>query len=299
MGYPKSVRIVEVGARDGLQNEKVPVSVETKVAYINKLTDAGFQTIEVGAFVSPKWVPQMADSDKVLAAIAQKPGVSYPVLVPNMKGLEGAIAAGAKEIAVFASASEGFSQKNINCTIAESLERFKPVIEEAQKHGIKVRGYVSCVMGCPYDGDIAPDQVAFVAKALYDMGCYEISLGDTIGVGTAAKTQALMQRLVQDIPVSALAMHCHDTYGRAIECIDVYLQAGGNVVDSSAGGIGSCPFAKGATGNVATETVLGFLASKGIEAGVDAKKAAEAGQFILNELNRPPLVPKTGNGPKM
>lgn len=291
--YPKKVRIVEVGPRDGLQNEKNPVSVETKIAFIDMLSASGLSTIEAGAFVSPKWVPQMADTDKVLAGIAQKPGVSYPVLVPNEKGMAAAIAAGVKEIAVFAAASETFSQKNINCTIAESIDRFKPVIDMAKKHGIKVRGYVSCVLGCPYEGDIRPQAAAEVAKKLYDMGCYEISLGDTIGVGTPAKTRALLDLVKKDIPVSAVAVHFHDTYGQALANILVALEEGISVIDSAAGGLGGCPYAKGATGNVATEDVLYMLHGMGIETGVDLAKVAEAGRFIATAAQRP-LASKVG-----
>ena len=293
MNYPKKVRIVEVGPRDGLQNEKSTVSVETKVALIDKLSDAGLKSIEAGAFVSPKWVPQMADTDKVYAAIKKAANVSYPVLVPNAKGMEAAVAAGVKEIAVFAAASETFSQKNINCSIAESIERFHPVMEEAKKHGIKVRGYVSCVLGCPYEGEIRPGAVVKVAKQLYDAGCYEISLGDTIGTGTPEKTRALLQAVKKDIPATALAVHFHDTYGQALANILVALEEGISVVDSAAGGLGGCPYAKGATGNVATEDVLYMLNGMGIETGVSLEKVAEAGRFIAGALQRP-LVSKVG-----
>ena len=284
--YPKSVRIVEVGPRDGLQNEKSIVPVEAKVELINRLSEAGLKTIEAGAFVSPKWVPQMADTDKVYAAIDKKPGVSYPVLVPNAKGMESAVAAGVKEIAVFAAASETFSQKNINCSIAESLERFSPVLEEAKKHGIKVRGYVSCVLGCPYEGEIAPTAVVKVARALYDMGCYEISLGDTIGTGTPATTRALLQAVKKEIPVPALAVHFHDTYGRALANIEVALEEGIAVIDSSVSGLGGCPYAQGATGNVSTENVLNLLNKLGIQTGLDALKISAAGQFITQILGQ-------------
>ncbi len=291
--YPKKVRLVEVGPRDGLQNEKSTVSVDTKVALIDKLSAAGLQSIEAGAFVSPKWVPQMADTDKVYAAIQKKPGVSYPVLVPNAKGMEAAVAAGVKEIAVFAAASESFSQKNINCSIAESIERFRPVMDEAKKHGIKVRGYVSCVLGCPYEGDIKHEAVVKVAKALHSMGCYEISLGDTIGTGTPEKTRALLQAVKKEVPVTALAVHFHDTYGQALANILIALEEGVSVVDSAAGGLGGCPYAKGATGNVATEDVLYMLNGMGIDTGVSLDKVAEAGRFIADALNRP-LVSKVG-----
>jgi isopropylmalate/homocitrate/citramalate synthase len=287
VSYPKSVRIVEVGPRDGLQNEKSTVSVEIRIEFINRLSETGLKTIETGAFVSPKWVPQMADTDKVYAAIGKKPGVSYPVLVPNAKGMESAVAAGVKEIAVFAAASESFSQKNINCSIDESLERFRPVMEEAKKHGIKVRGYVSCVLGCPYEGEIKPAAVVKVAKALYDMGCYEISLGDTIGTGTPVKTRAMLQAVKKEIPVHAIAVHFHDTYGQALANILVALEEGIAVVDSAVSGLGGCPYAKGASGNVSTEDVLYMLNGMGIDTGADIEKLAAAGRFIAEALHRP------------
>ena len=287
MAYPKSVRIVEVGPRDGLQNEKSAVSVETRIELINRLSETGLKTIEAGAFVSPKWVPQMASTDMVFAAINKKSGVSYPVLVPNAKGMENAVAAGVKEIAVFAAASESFSQKNINCSIAESLERFKPVLEEAKKHNIKVRGYVSCVLGCPYEGEIKPAAVVKVAKALFDMGCYEISLGDTIGTGTPVKTRILLEAVKKEIPVTALAVHFHDTYGQALANILVALEEGIAVVDSAVSGLGGCPYAKGASGNVSTEDVLYMLNGMGIETGVNLDKLAGAGRFIAEALQRP------------
>lgn len=293
MKLPAKVRIVEVGARDGLQNEAKPVSVETKVRFINMLSDAGLQTIEAGAFVSPKWVPQMADTDKVFAAIDKAAGVSYPVLVPNEKGMQAALAAGAQEVAVFAAASESFSQKNINCTIDESLARFVPVMQMAKDASVRVRGYVSCVLGCPYEGEIAPAAVARVAKALLDMGCYEISLGDTIGTGTPLKTEALLQTVMAEIPAESLAVHFHDTYGQALANILVALQAGIAVVDSAAAGLGGCPYAKGATGNVATEDVLYMLAGMGIKTGVDMDKLAAAGRFIADSVEKP-LVSRVG-----
>ncbi len=284
--YPAFVRIVEVGPRDGLQNEKSAVSVETRVTFIDMLSGSGLKTIEAGAFVSPKWVPQMADTDKVFAAINKKSGVSYPVLVPNEKGMEAAVAAGVKEIAVFAAASESFSKKNINCTIEESLERFAPVMETARRNGIKVRGYVSCVLGCPYEGDIKPEAVAKTARALYDMGCYEISLGDTIGTGTPVKTRAMLQTVMKDIPAAALAVHFHDTYGQALANILVALEEGVAVVDSAAGGLGGCPYAKGASGNVATEDVIYMLDGMGIKTGVDIAKLVASGRFIAETLGR-------------
>jgi hydroxymethylglutaryl-CoA lyase len=291
--YPQKVRIVEVGPRDGLQNEKSAVSVETKVTFIDMLSDAGLTSIEAGAFVSPKWVPQMADTDKVYAAIRKKPGVSYPVLVPNAKGMEAAIAAGVTEIAIFGAASETFSQKNINCSIAESIERFRPVVDEAKARGIKVRGYVSCVLGCPYEGEIKPEAAAKVAKDLHALGCYEISLGDTIGVGTPVKTAQLLQVVKKDVPVSALAVHFHDTYGQALANILVALGEGIAVIDSAAGGLGGCPYARGASGNVSTEDVLYMLHGMGIETGVSLEKVAAAGRFIAGAAGRP-LMSKAG-----
>ncbi|HYD18436.1 MAG TPA: hydroxymethylglutaryl-CoA lyase [Patescibacteria group bacterium] len=291
--YPKTVRIVEVGPRDGLQNEKNTVPAAVKIKFIDMLSESGLRTIEAGAFVSPKWVPQMADTAEVLAGIAKKPNVSYPVLVPNMKGMEAAVAAGVTEIAVFAAASESFSQRNINCSIDESLARFRPVIEEAKKHVIRVRGYVSCVLGCPYDGEIDPAAVLRVAKELFGMGCYEISLGDTIGTGTPVKTRNLVQTLKPEIPVQHLAAHFHDTYGQALANLVVALGEGVSVVDSAAAGLGGCPYAKGATGNVSTEDVLYMLQGMGIETGVDLEKVAEAGRFIAAAAQRP-LVSKVG-----
>ena len=278
--YPAQVRIVEVGPRDGLQNEPAVLSVETKVSFIDMLGDAGLQTIEAGAFVSPKWVPQMADSDKVFAAIRQRPNVSYPALVPNEKGMQAALAAGVREVAVFAAASESFSQKNINCSIDESLARFMPVMEMARAADVRVRGYVSCVLGCPYEGAIAPQAVVRVARALADMGCYEISLGDTIGVGTPVKTR-MMLRAVQDaVPAAQLAVHFHDTYGQALANILVALEERIAVIDSAAGGLGGCPYAKGASGKDATEDDVYMLNGMGIATGVDLAKVAAAGLFI-------------------
>lgn len=291
--YPQKIRIVEVGPRDGLQNEKNIVPANVKVAFINMLSDSGLRTIEAGAFVSPKWVPQMADTADVFAAITKKAGVSYPVLVPNAKGMESAVAAGVKEIAVFAAASESFSQKNINCSIAESIERFKPVIDEAKKHGIAVRGYVSCVLGCPYEGDIAPDAVVRVAKELFGLGCYEISLGDTIGTGTPVKTRVLLQAVKKEIPVQHIAAHFHDTYGQALANLVIALEEGVSVIDSAAAGLGGCPYAKGATGNVSTEDVLYMLHGMGIETGVDIGKVAAAGRFIAQAVGKQ-LVSKVG-----
>jgi hydroxymethylglutaryl-CoA lyase len=291
--YPKSVRIVEVGPRDGLQNEKNAISASTKIAFVDMLSEAGFQTIEAGAFVSPKWIPQMADTDAVFAGIAQRPGVSYTALVPNIQGMEAAIGAGVKEAVVFGAASETFSQKNINCSIDESLDRFRPVAGAARKHGIKLRGYVSCALGCPYEGAIDPAAVLRVSRALRDMGCYEISIADTIGTGTPAQMQAVLDAVLPHIAADTLAVHCHDTYGQALANILVALQNGLSVVDSAAGGLGGCPYAKGATGNVATEDVVYMLDGMGIETGVDLGKVAAAGRFICGAVQRP-LVSKVG-----
>ncbi|MGZ9096911.1 MAG: hydroxymethylglutaryl-CoA lyase [Micavibrio sp.] len=288
MTIPTRARIVEVGPRDGLQNEKGIVPATVKIDLINRLAATGLTYIESGAFVSPKWVPQMADTPEVLAGIDKKPGVTYPVLVPNEKGMEAAMAAGVEEIAVFASASEPFSQKNINCSIAESLERFAPVMAMAKGAGIKVRGYVSCVAGCPYQGAVRPEKVADVSTRLFEMGCYEISLGDTIGVGTPNIIQAMLYDVVENIPVTALALHCHDTYGQALVNIYAGLQMGVAVFDSSVAGLGGCPYAKGATGNVATEDVLYLLNGLGIETGVDLHKIVETAWFISGALGRAP-----------
>jgi hydroxymethylglutaryl-CoA lyase len=286
MNLPSVVRIVEVGPRDGLQNEKQAVSVATKVELINRLTDAGLAVIEAGSFVSPKWVPQMAGSAEVYAQITQQPDVSYPALVPNMKGFEAALAAGVKEVAVFAAAAEGFSQKNINCSVAESLERFEPIMAEAKRHGMPVRGYVSCVISCPYDGATEPSKVAEVTRALLDMGCYEVSLGDTVGTGTPATIKRLLEELTKTIPVDQLAIHCHDTYGQALANILMALYMGVSVVDSSVAGLGGCPYANGATGNVATEDLLYMLNGLDICTGVDMEKLLDAGAFISKALGK-------------
>jgi hydroxymethylglutaryl-CoA lyase len=288
MNLPAKVKMVEVGPRDGLQNEAAQVPAAVKVELIGRLADAGLGAIEAGSFVSPKWVPQMADTAAVLAALAPRPGVAYPVLAPNMRGFEDAVAAGATEIAIFGAASETFSQKNINCSIAESLDRFRPVAAAARGRDIRVRGYVSCVLGCPYEGAIAPDAVAVVAKALADMGCYEISLGDTIGVGTPVKAQAMIEAVTGELPVDALAVHYHDTYGQALANILASLELGVAVVDSSVAGLGGCPYAKGASGNVASEDVLYMLDGLGIETGVDLAKLIAAGRFISDHLGRKP-----------
>ena len=288
MALPASVRIVEVGPRDGLQNEPAIVPMAVKVALIEALVEAGLKTVESGSFVSPKWVPQMADTAEVMAAITRVSGVSYPVLVPNLKGLEGALAAGVDEIAVFGAASESFSQKNINCSISQSLERFRPVVEAALAKGIRVRGYISCVLGCPYEGEIAPDAVARVAKALFDMGCYEISLGDTIGTGTPLKAQAMIHAVAAVVPIGKLAVHFHDTWGQALANILACLELGVAVVDSAVAGLGGCPYAKGATGNVATEDVVYMLDGMGIRTGVDLTKLAAAGRAITAAIGKAP-----------
>jgi isopropylmalate/homocitrate/citramalate synthase len=288
MRLPAAVRIVEVGPRDGLQNETATIAVATKAELIDRLADAGLRTVEAGSFVSPKWVPQMADTDKVIAAIKRLPGVSYPVLVPNLKGFEAALAAKADEIAIFAAASESFSQRNINCSIAESLVRFAPVAEAAKRVGVRVRGYVSCVLDCPYEGPVAADSVAAVAHGLYKLGCYEISLGDTIGTGTPGRAQALIEAVSGRVPRAALAVHFHDTYGQALANIYASLERGIASVDSAVAGLGGCPYAKGATGNVATEDVCYMLAGLGIETGVDLEKLAAAGRFACAALGRAP-----------
>ncbi|QEY62573.1 hydroxymethylglutaryl-CoA lyase [Metapseudomonas lalkuanensis] len=286
MNVPKKVRLVEVGPRDGLQNEKQPISVADKVRLVDDLTAAGLGYVEVGSFVSPKWVPQMAGSAEVFAQIQRKAGVTYAALAPNLKGFEAAVESGVKEVAVFAAASESFSQKNINCSIAESLERFVPVMEAAKAHGISVRGYVSCVLGCPYDGDVPAEQVAAVAAELYAMGCYEVSLGDTIGTGTAGATRHLINVVGTRVPRDKLAGHFHDTFGQAVANIHASLLEGIAVFDSSVAGLGGCPYAKGATGNVATEDVLYLLNGMGIETGIDMGKLVDAGQRICAVLGK-------------
>jgi len=286
MALPQQVRLVEVGPRDGLQNEKQPISVADKVRLVDDLSAAGLSHVEVGSFVSPKWVPQMAGSAEVFAQIQRKAGVTYAALTPNLKGFEGALEAGVKEVAVFAAATEAFSQRNLNCSIAESLERFVPVMDAAKQHGISVRGYVSCVLGCPYDGEVAPEQVAAVAKELFAMGCYEVSLGDTIGTGTPGATRRLFDVTGRDIPHDKLAGHFHDTYGQALANIYASLLEGIAVFDGSVAGLGGCPYAKGATGNVATEDVLYMLKGLGIETGIDLDKLIAAGQRICDVLDR-------------
>ncbi len=289
MSFPQRVKIVEVGPRDGLQNESETVPAEVKVQLIEMLVDAGLPVVESGAFVSPKWVPQMATSAEVFKQINKLNGISYPVLVPNLKGLELAHAAGVQEIALFAAASETFSQKNTNCSIAESIDRFNAVIVEAQALGIKIRGYISCVLGCPYEGEVSSDTVLMLAQKLFDQGCYEVSLGDTIGVGTAGRARDLVEKLSRQVPIQHLAAHFHDTYGQALANIHAVMQCGISVIDSSVAGLGGCPYAKGATGNVATEDVVYMLNGMGIESGVDMDKLLEAGRFISDFLGREPV----------
>ncbi|KTC32567.1 hydroxymethylglutaryl-CoA lyase [Pseudomonas putida] len=286
MMLPEQVRIVEVGPRDGLQNEQGQVRAEDKVALVNALVAAGLKHVEVGSFVSPRWVPQMADSAAVFAAIARAPGVTYAALTPNLQGFEAAIAAGASEVAVFAAASESFSQRNINCSIAQSLQRFEPVLAAAVAHGIKVRGYVSCVLGCPYEGDIAPERVRDVGDAMLQMGCYELSLGDTLGIGTPGAARRLIDTVAQRVPRGQLAGHFHDTYGQAVANIYACLLEGVQVFDSSVAGLGGCPYAPGASGNVATEDVLYLLHGLGISTGVDLERVVQAGQAIMLALGR-------------
>ena len=288
MQHPRRVKMVEVGPRDGLQNEKDAVPAEIIIALIDQLSAAGLPVVEAGAFVSPRWVPQMADSAAVLAGIARKPGVEYPVLVPNMKGFEAAQRAGAREIAVFGAASEAFTQRNINCSIVESIARFAPVAEAARDAGMSVRGYVSCVLGCPYQGEIAPAAVAEAAGRLADLGCAEISLGDTIGVGTPARARAMVEAVAERVPIGRLAVHFHDTYGQALANILACLELGVATVDSSVAGLGGCPYAKGASGNVASEDVLYMLDGLGIVTGVDLTGLAAAGRMICKHLGRLP-----------
>ncbi len=288
MALPARVELVEVGPRDGLQNEPQSLPAAVKVALIERLAEAGCRVIEAGAFVSPKWVPQMADTADVLAGLRRRPGLRYPVLVPNLKGLERALAAGVEEIAVFGAASETFTQRNINCSIAESLERFAPVCAEARVAGLRVRGYVSCVLGCPYEGEVPVARVAEVAAALHDMGCAEVSLGDTIGVGTPLKARAMVEAVALRVPLERLAVHFHDTYGQALANILACLQLGVATVDAAVAGLGGCPYARGASGNVASEDVVYLLNGLGIETGIDLERLAAAGAYICGLLGRPP-----------
>ncbi|MFG1373652.1 hydroxymethylglutaryl-CoA lyase [Xanthobacter oligotrophicus] len=288
MARPVSVRIVEVGPRDGLQNEPGLVPVATKVALIDALAGAGLTMIESGSFVSPKWVPQMADTAQVLAEIDRRDGVRYPVLTPNLKGLELALASGVEEVAVFAAASEAFSQKNINCSIAESLERFAPVLDLAKAQGVAVRGYVSCVLGCPYQGEVPVAKVVEVSERLIAMGCYEVSLGDTIGVGTPDKAKAMARAVADQIGVARTALHFHDTYGQALANVLACLELGIATVDAAVAGLGGCPYAKGASGNLATEDLVYMLDGLGVDTGVDLDALARAGRAITSALGRTP-----------
>ena len=285
----EQVRIVEVGPRDGLQNEKTPISVEARIAFIEALVGAGLHTVEVGAFVSPKAIPQMVNSASVLRGVNHYPDSEFHVLVPNEKGYEAARAAGAKVIAVFASASEGFSRANINCSIAESIERFKPVIARAKADSIKVRGYISCVLGCPFDGEVKPQAVVDVAKRLWNLDCYEISLGDTIGVGTPVKARQLLRAVAGAVPMANLAMHFHDTYGQALANLYAGMEEGARVIDSAAGGLGGCPYAPGATGNVATEDVVYMLEGMGIATGVNMARLVAASNEVSRLIGRAPV----------
>ncbi|TWJ18301.1 hydroxymethylglutaryl-CoA lyase [Geobacter argillaceus] len=287
MRLPKFVKIVEVGPRDGLQIERQIVPTEVKIELIDRLTATGLSAIEATSFVSHKWVPQMADNARVMAGITRRPGVTYQVLVPNLTGLEAAVAAGATEVSVFGSASETFSQRNINCSIAESLERFSQVIAAARSKGIRVRGAVSCALGCPYEGEIAPAAVADLAQRMLALGCYEIFLGDTIGVGTPGKAQAMVDAVAKKVPREKLAVHFHDTYGQALANILAVLERGISVVDSSVAGLGGCPYAPGAAGNVASEDLLYMLNGLGIETGVDLDGLIDAGNYISKILGRP------------
>jgi hydroxymethylglutaryl-CoA lyase len=283
---PDRVRIVEVGPRDGLQNEKATIATSDKIALIDRLSATGLRTIEATAFVSPKWVPQMADAAEVFAGIARRPGVAYPVLVPNLQGYERARAVGVEEVAVFTAASEAFNRRNTNASIDESLERFRPVLERAAADGVRVRGYVSTVLGCPYQGEVPLADVVRVARALHQMGCYEISLGDTIGVGTPRKARAMLQAVAAEIPMAALAVHFHDTYGQAIANIATCLEEGVRVIDSAVSGAGGCPYAKGASGNVASEDVVYLLQGLGLDSGVDLPALAETGRWLAGLLGR-------------
>lgn len=286
MALPSDVRLVEVGPRDGLQNEASQISTAVKIELVARLGAAGIRHIEAASFVSPKWVPQMGDAREVMAGIERRDGVVYAALTPNFKGFEGALASRVDEVAVFTAASEAFTQKNINCSIAESLTRFTPVIEAAKANGIRVRGYVSTVLGCPYAGDIAPAQVAAVSRELLDMGCFEISLGDTIGTGTPLKAKRMLEAVARDVPIHQLAAHFHDTYGQALANLYAVLQEGLAVIDSSVAGLGGCPYAKGASGNVASEDVIYMLQGLGIETGIDLQQLVQTGNWISAQLGR-------------
>ena len=286
---PQRVKVVEVGPRDGLQNEAIPVSADDKINLIKKLSDAGVTYIESGSFVSPKWVPQMGTSTEVFEKLNRIKGVTYAALTPNLRGFEAALAVNADEVAIFGAASESFSQQNINCSIEESLDRFAPIMQAAKIANLKVRGYVSCTLGCPYEGDIDPEQVALVAEKLFAMGCYEISLGDTVGVGNPASVTKMIEAVSARVPIDKLAVHFHDTYGQALTNIYAALQLGVSVVDSAVAGLGGCPYAKGASGNVATEDVVYMLNGLGITTGIDFKKLLQAGWFISDKLGKAPI----------
>ncbi|MBP5980553.1 MAG: hydroxymethylglutaryl-CoA lyase [Halomonas sp.] len=287
MALPSSVRLVEVGPRDGLQNEREFVPTHLKLALIERLADAGCKHIEAASFVSARWVPQMADHREIMQGIKRRSGVTYSALTPNLKGLEAAIQSGADEVAVFGAASEAFSQKNINCSIADSLQRFEPVVAQAHQAGLRVRGYVSCVLGCHYEGDIAPAQVKWVADALYQMGCDEISLGDTIGTGTPLKAKRMLEAASSNVPIASLAAHFHDTYGQALANLYAVMEEGISIIDSSVAGLGGCPYAKGASGNVASEDVVYMLNGLGIASGIDLNELARTGEWITQAINVP------------
>jgi len=288
MKYPKHVNLVEVGPRDGLQNEKQEIPAAIKIELVNRLSDAGFRNVESGSFVSPKWVPQMATSAEVMAGITRKPGVIYSVLTPNMKGFEGALASGADEVVIFGAASEAFSQKNINCSIAESIERFRPVAEAAKANGMRVRAAVSCALGCPYQGDVSIESVVDCVRRFADLGCDDIGVADTIGVGTPARVSAVFEAAARAFPINQISGHFHDTYGQACANVLACLELGVSTFDTSVAGLGGCPYAKGATGNVATEDVLYMLNGMGISTGIDLDKVCDAGQFISQALGRAP-----------
>ncbi len=286
MGLPSNVKVVEVGPRDGLQNEKETIPAEVKIELVNRLSAAGFANIEAASFVSPKWVPQMATSTEVMQQVTRRPGTIYSALVPNMKGFEAALAARADEVVIFGAASEAFSQKNINCSIAESIERFRDVAQAAKANGLRLRGSISCALGCPYQGEVAPDAVADVTQRLRDLGCDEIDIADTIGVGTAGKVKQVFERVAREFSLDRLAGHFHDTYGQALVNIYAALEVGVSIFHSSVAGLGGCPYAKGATGNVSTEDVLYLLHGLGLHTGVDLDAVVDAGQFISQHLGR-------------
>jgi hydroxymethylglutaryl-CoA lyase len=294
MTLPSKVKIVEVGPRDGLQNEKETISAEVKIELVNRLTQAGFSNIEAASFVSPKWVPQMATSTEVMAGIARKPGVIYSALTPNMKGFEAALAAKADEVVIFGAASEAFSQKNINCSIAESIERFRDVAEAAKQNKLRLRGSISCAFGCPYQGEVSPESVADVVRRMRELGCDEIDIADTIGVGTPKKVQAVMERVAKEFAIERLSGHFHDTYGQALANIYASMEVGISIFHSSVAGLGGCPYAKGATGNVSSEDVLYMMNGLGVETGIDLDAVVDAGQFISQHLGRK-AVSRAGN----